>query len=133
MAYTGYKNIENFYDNVRVELSATQKILADDVIDLASKAPRAESILKSIISDWETLDEEKIKKFELAVIIKTAIICYNSVYSPNIKSEQIPTIKREYNGNGAYLTMLNGELNGLLKEIDNSYSPIILSMFRVTR
>lgn len=92
-----YKNIENFYDRVRMALGDASEItLPDEYIDYPEKAPFAEQTLKIRVPGWADLDEVRFKIFESAVVYQTASMFESIISNKFVKKQQIPTITLEY-------------------------------------
>ena len=92
-----YKDIENFYDRVRMALgSVTETVVSNEEIDYPEKAPFAELSIKSRIPSWKELSEEKFKMFESAIVYQTASLFQGVVSTKRITKKQIPTITLEY-------------------------------------
>lgn len=95
-----YKDIENFYDRVRMSLSAAStSTLPDEYIDYPEKAPFAESIIKARVPLWSELDDNKFAIFESIIVYQTASLFQSLVSSKTVKKKQIPTITLEYSEN----------------------------------
>lgn len=92
-----YKNIENFYDRVRLALNSASKTeVPNEYMDYPEKAPFAESIAKMRVSSWQTLSETQFAIFESIVVYQTAVSFQSLVSSKFVKKKQIPTITLEY-------------------------------------
>lgn len=117
MPYTTYKDIPDFYDRVLrlIGMQGSENLIT--FIDYAENAPFAESIIKSYVLQWETLDEEKIPLFESAIIYQTAINMYNIYRNGDKKVTQTTSMKIEYFERDA--TNLLNFLNKMLFEILN--------------
>lgn len=118
-----YKNIDNFYDRVRMSLNATsQTTVPDEYIDYPEKAPFAESTIKTRVPMWSELDDNKFAIFESIIVYQTASLFQNLVVSKSVKKKQIPTITLEYNESTSFgsagmslsdiIDLLVSELNG---------------------
>lgn len=118
-----YKDIENFYERVRMALGAvSQTTLPDEYIDYPEKAPFAESIAKSRVPLWDEISDEKFAIFESIVVYQTASLFQSLVASKYVKKKQIPTITLEYSESVSFninnmslsdlIDMLVAELNG---------------------
>lgn len=98
-----YKNIENFYDRVRMALSDTSSTtLPDESIDYPEKAPFAEMLVKQRVPLWADLDEEKFAVFESIIVYQTAALFQSLVSSKFVKKKQIPTITLEYSESASF-------------------------------
>lgn len=117
-----YKNIQDFYDRVRLALSAVSSVtLPDEYIDYPEKAPTAESIIRKRIKDFDNVPDEKFGFVESAVVYQTAFLCQSLVLNKAVKKKQIPTVTLEYNSNmdftingmslSDYVDLLIGEIN----------------------
>lgn len=103
-----YKDIENFYERVRMALGAvSQTTLPDEYIDYPEKAPFAELTIKSRVPLWNELSDEKFKLFESIVVYQTASLFQSVVSNKYVKKKQIPTITLEYSES------LNFDINGM--------------------
>lgn len=92
-----YKNIDDFYNRVRMALNAvSETTLPDNYIDFPEKAPFAEMTIKSRVPNWKELSEEKFKIFESLIVYQTAVLFQSIVSSKYVKKKQIPTITLEY-------------------------------------
>lgn len=118
-----YKDIENFYDRVRMTLNATSDVrLPDSYIDFPEKAPFAEATIKARIPMWKELNDEQFLIFESLIVYQTAALLVSYIASMTVKKKQIPTITLEYNDsnmfdvNGMnlsdYIDYLVAQLNG---------------------
>lgn len=118
-----YKDIENFYERVRMALGAvSQTTLPDEYIDYPEKAPFAESVAKSRVPLWKDLSDDKFSVFESIVVYQTASLFQSLVASKYVKKKQIPTITLEYSESVSFninnmslsdlVDMLVAELNG---------------------
>lgn len=132
-----YKDIENFYDRVRMSLgNTTAVVIPDQIIDYPEKAPFAERTIKMRVPNWETLDEENFKIFESAIIYQTAALFEGIVQSKRIKKKQIPTITLEYSDessisiNGMSLKDL---VDLLVSQLNNDDPGSNVFSFRVTK
>lgn len=118
-----YKNIQDFYDRVRLALSAVSSVtLPDEYIDYPEKAPMAEAIIRGRIKDFDNVPDEKFCFVESAIVYQTAFLCQSLVSNKTVKKKQIPTVTLEYNSsmdftiNGMslsdYVDLLVSQVNG---------------------
>ena len=118
-----YKNIQNFYDRVRMALGAVSMVtLPDEYMDYPEKAPFAELVVRSRIKDFDSVPDDKFPLVESAVVYKTAALFQSLVSSKSVKKKQIPTVTLEYNDNvdftinglslSDYVDFLIAEING---------------------
>lgn len=118
-----YKDIENFYERVRMALRAvSQTTLPDEYIDYPEKAPFAESVIKSRVPTWSELPDDKFAIFESIVVYQTASLFQSLVASKYVKKKEIPSITLEYSENISFdiddmslsdlIDLLVSELNG---------------------
>lgn len=92
-----YKNIQDFYDRVRMALGAVSMVtLPDEYMDYPEKAPFAELAVRSRIKDFDSVPDDKFPLVESAVVYKTAALFQSLVSSKSVKKKQIPTITLEY-------------------------------------
>lgn len=92
-----YKNIENFYERVRMVLGAVSSVtLPDEYIDFPEKAPFAEASVRLRVKNFESLSDDKFLIFESAVVYKTASLFQSLISNKSVKKKQIPTITLEY-------------------------------------
>ena len=110
MSYTSYKEINGFYDAVRIELDIDEKTLPNNSIDLFTKAPYAENHVKNEVGNLESLSEEKIMYFKNAVVKCTALQC---------SKDNCLAVK------------LDKDMQSLIRKIKNTHYQS-LSMFRTT-
>lgn len=95
-----YKDIVEFYDRVRMALSAvSSQTLPDSYMDLPEKAPFAERYIKSRVPQWKDLDEEKFAIFESIIVYQTATMFQSLVSNKHIRKKSIPTISLQYSDN----------------------------------
>lgn len=96
LQYNGYKDIDMFYDRVRSLLMVNETSLPDNVIDFPENAQLSESIVKSMIPEWESLPDSKKEVFESAVVCQTAIVMYGVTSGNAYKVAQTQSLKVEY-------------------------------------
>jgi len=127
-----YISIIDFYDRVRNLASLTEAQLPNSTIDYPENAPLAESNIKELIPNWQALDVDKRGLFETAVVIQTAINCYEVYSAGELKTKQTASIKLEYKDDGrTKLTELRKRLWSVISAIKGyKHSPLL--GFRVT-
>lgn len=96
LQYNGYKDIDMFYDRVRSLLMVNETSLPDNVIDFPENAQLSESIVKSMIPEWESLPDSKKEVFESAVVCQTAIVMHGVTSGNAYKVAQTQSLKVEY-------------------------------------
>lgn len=129
-----YKEIDFFYDRVRVLLNNVSQVsLTDEMIDFYEKAPTAELYVKKNVPHWQELDEAQFKIFESAIVYLTASYNQNYAMSKVAKKRQLPTMTIEYTAdqinmtpNGTYslkeiaeslINQLNGQADDMIETI----------------
>lgn len=131
-----YKDIDNFYERVRMALSAVSfQTLPDAYMDFPEKAPFAEKYIKSRVPQWKDLDAEKFAMFESIIVYQTATMFQSLVASKHIKKKSIPTISLQYND--AIDNLVNGMsledmIEWLIAEINGVETGSDYIGFRVT-
>lgn len=132
-----YKDIENFYDRVRLALnSASATDVPNEYIDFPEKAPFAESIAKIRVPTWESLSDTQFSLFESIVVYQTAVSFQSLVSSKFVKKKQIPTITLEYSesvGYGINNLSLSDIIDYLVAELNGENSGSDFIGFRVTK
>lgn len=123
-----YKNIEDFYNRVRMALNAvSETTLPNNYIDFPEKAPFAEMTIKSRVPNWKELSEEKFKIFESLIVYQTAILFQSIVSSKYVKKKQIPTITLEYS------EKVNFDINNMsLKDLIDSLLGMLIEDYSST-
>lgn len=92
-----YKDIDSFYERVRIALGAvTDTTLPDKYMDYPEKAPFAEAYVKNRVKNWSELPDNKFSIFESIIVYETAVLFQSIVSNRRIKKKEIPTIKLEY-------------------------------------
>ncbi len=99
-----YKDIENFYERVRMALGAVSEVVIPDYyIDIPEKAPFAESYIKSRVKNWKNLNNEQFLIFESIIIYQTAVLLQSVAANKQIRKKSIPTITLQYAENTTVL------------------------------
>lgn len=132
-----YKNIQNFYDRVRMALGAVSMVtLPDEYIDFPEKAPFAELVIRNRIKDFDSVPDDKFGLVESAVVYKTASLFQSLVSSKSVKKKQIPTVTLEYNDNVDFTInglSLSEYVDFLIAEINGEQAGSRFIGFRVTK
>lgn len=132
-----YKNIQNFYDRVRMALGAVSMVtLPDEYMDYPEKAPFAELAVRSRIKDFDSVPDDKFPLVESAVVYKTAALFQSLVSSKSVKKKQIPTVTLEYNDNVDFTInglSLSEYVDFLIAEINGEQAGSRFIGFRVTK
>lgn len=132
-----YKNIQNFYDRVRMALGAVSMVtLPDEYIDFPEKAPFAELVIRNRIKDFDSVPDDKFPLVESAVVYKTAALFQSLVSSKSVKKKQIPTVTLEYNDNVDFTInglSLSEYVDFLIAEINGEQAGSRFIGFRVTK
>lgn len=132
-----YKDIDKFYDRVRLALnSASSTDVPDEYIDFPEKAPFAESIAKIRVPTWASLSDTQFALFESVVVYQTAVSFQSLVSSKFVKKKQIPTITLEYSesvGYGMNNLSLSDIIDYLVAELNGENAGSEFIGFRVTK
>ncbi len=133
MQYIGYKDIDVFYHRVRSLLMVNETSLPDSIIDFPENAPLSESIIKSMIPDWESLPDEKKGVFESAVVCQTAIVMYGVTSANEYKVAQTQSLKVEYAERSTNtIDFLKNKLDSLIGVLNEGKEVKMFPMFDIS-
>lgn len=94
-----YTQIPDFYDRVRLNLSASSINISDEIIDYPENAPMAEMRMKQRVPNWKELEEFKLSLFQTCIVYMT---CYQLCYIANsnkITEQTTPSLTLKYSQN----------------------------------
>lgn len=118
--------ITNGYDRIRTILGVDELDLSNEVIDYPEYFSCAERSIKSKVSNWAELDEDKKSIFESCVLYKTAelLLPYCKATANNVKVEQTTHSKVEYfeTSIGDKYSSIKDTIGELLSQITDNIS-----------